>query len=131
MRNRARIGCISHNGGCASAISIAVIPDNDTIYMTRNDRRNEIPTKTPQVRSVVVGGVRILITGNHLGCHPVGSSDERVSDNYYVKTCHNDLSFYLLPIVLSNCAETPKSTNLTSALSVNNTFCPLISRCIT
>ena len=37
-----------------------------------------IPTKTPQVRSIVVGGVRILITSNNLGGHPVGSSNKRV-----------------------------------------------------
>ena len=80
MRNRARMGCISHRGGWASAISMAVIPDNHDSYWTDIDGQLhiDIPTKTPQVRSIVVGGVRILITSNNLGGHPVGSSNKRV-----------------------------------------------------
>lgn len=34
----------------------------------------------------------------------------------------------LLPMVRSNCALTPKSTNFTSAVSVSRTFCDLMSR---
>ena len=79
MRNKARMGCISHRGGWASAISMAVIPDIHDSYWTDIEGINiKIPTKTPQVRSIVVGGVRILITSNNLGGHPVGGSNKRV-----------------------------------------------------
>ena len=73
------MGCISHRGGWASAISMAVIPDIHDSYWTDIEGINiKIPTKTPQVRSIVVGGVRILITSNNLGGHPVGGSNKRV-----------------------------------------------------
>ena len=89
MRNRARMGCISHRGGWASAISMAVIPDNHDSYWTDIDGQLHIniPTKTPQVRSIVVGGVRILITSNNLGGHPVGGSNKRVPD---IKPSHTE-----------------------------------------
>lgn len=41
------------------------------------------------------------------------------------------MKVFLLPMVLSSCALTPKSTSLTSALSVSSTFWPLMSRWIT
>ena len=58
---------------------MAVIPDIHDSYWTDIEGINiKIPTKTPQVRSIVVGGVRILITSNNLGGHPVGGSNKRV-----------------------------------------------------
>ena len=92
MRNRARMGCISHRGGWASAISMAVIPDNHDSYWTDIDGQLHIniPTKTPQVRSIVVGGVRILITSNNLGGHPVGGSNKRVPNITTRHTLHSE-----------------------------------------
>lgn len=36
-------------------------------------------SQAPQVGSVVIGGIRIFIAGNHLRGHPIRRSDERIS----------------------------------------------------
>lgn len=90
--------------------------------------------ETPQVAAVVVRCVRILITGNHLqkrrahssGCPMILCATLEVPTSGAIQY-GVPINVFLLPTVLSSCALTPKSTSLTSALSVSNTFWPLIS----
>lgn len=42
--------------------------------------------------------------------------------NYHFQNIYSPINVLRRPIVRSNCAETPKSTSFTSALSVSNTF---------
>lgn len=100
----------------------------------------------PQIWTIVVCGIRILIASNDLWCHPIGSTCSRETfsieyDSHSRYPIHSLFSFSLSsyspinvlrrPIVRSSCAETPKSTSFTSALSVSSTFWPLMSRWMT
>ena len=118
MRNRALIGCMSHKGGCDSAISKAVMP-----RLHKSDRLSYVAS----------GFSSQAITYVHK-YHPQFNIGATLTNRCLTSGAIQygvPMNVFLRPMVLSSWALTPKSTNLTSALSVNKTFWPLISRWIT
>lgn len=145
-----------HLRGAPSAISMAVIP-RDQISLCKTHRgagqslafiwsHSLMLTQTNCCYPVVIGGVRVLITGNDLWCHPVRCTNEGVPTPHgpVQLSAHPKINWTKIrgrrevrrwQHIPASAIKWPKTLNiqafnvpsLTSAFSVSSTFWPLMS----
>lgn len=134
IRKRARIGWRSNIGGCSSANSGMkwMVKKNLRYFQVLLTNRRD--SNSPDIAKLVVSTFSFYCSD--FRGHPIQEKTlfvtKFVLETETISTYQYGVPIKLLRlfIVAVICAETPKSANFTSPLSVNRIFAPLISRCI-